>query len=73
MSVILTDKNYYPQVFLGKYKYVAQEKKMPKLIIDDIEISSHEENSYDLDEEYSDENILAEKARCINLFLEAIH
>ena len=60
MSVILLDsvsrtgKNYYPQVFLEECKYVVQEKKIPKYIIDDIEISSDsdEENS---DAENSDE------------------
>ena len=57
LSVILTDsvfrtgKNYYPQVFLEEYKCVVKEKKMPKYITDDTEISSGEENS---DEENSD-------------------
>ena len=37
LSVILIDsvfrpgKNYYPQVFLGKCKYVVKEKKVPKI------------------------------------------
>ena len=46
-------KNYYPQLFSEECKYVVKEKKMPKCIIDDIEISSDsdrensvEENSY---------------------------
>ena len=52
-SVFKTGKNYYPQVFLEECKYVVQEKKIPKYIIDDIEISdSDKENS---DEENSDE------------------
>ena len=57
LSVILTDsvfrtgKNYYPQVFLEEYKCVVKEKKMPKYITDDTEISSGEGNS---DEENSD-------------------
>ena len=42
-------KNYYPQVFLEEHKYVGKEKKMPKYIIVDIEISS------DFDRENSDE------------------
>ena len=46
--VFRTGKNYYPQVFLGECKYVVKEKKIPKYIIDDIEISS------DSDEENSD-------------------
>ena len=35
-------------MFLEECKYVVQEKKIPKYIIDDIEISSHsdKENSY---------------------------
>ena len=55
LSVILLDsgfrtgKNYSPQVFLEECKYVVKEKKIPKYIIDNIEISS------DSDEENSDE------------------
>ena len=60
LSVVLIDsffgtgKNYDPQVFLEECKYVAEEKKIPKFIIDDIEISSDsdKENS---DKENSDE------------------
>ena len=48
-SVFKTGKNYYPQVFVEEYKYVVKEKKMPKYIADDIEISS------DSDREESDE------------------
>ena len=53
-SVFRTGKNYYLQVFLEECKYVVKEKKIPKYIIDDIEISfdSDRENS---DEENSDE------------------
>ena len=46
LSVILLDsafrtgKNCYPQVFLEKCKYAVTEKKIPKYIIDYIEISS---------------------------------
>ena len=39
-SVFRKGKIYYPQVFLGECKYVVQEKKIPKYIIDHIEISS---------------------------------
>ena len=55
-SVFRTGKNYYPQVFLEKCKYVVKEKKIPKYIIDDIETSSDSdrENS---DEKNSDEEI----------------
>ena len=44
-SVFRTVKNYYPQAFLEKCKYVVKEKKMPKYITDDMKISSDEENS----------------------------
>ena len=56
-SCFWTGKNYYPQVLLEECKYVAREKKIPKYIIDDIEISSDfdEDNS---DEENTDEEIL---------------
>ena len=52
--VFRTGKNYYPPVFLEECKYIVKEKKIPKYIIDDIEISSgsDRENS---DEENSDE------------------
>ena len=33
--VYRTDKNYYPQVFLGACKYAVKEKKMPEYITDD--------------------------------------
>ena len=67
----MIDKNYYPQVFLEKYKYVAKEKKISKIIIVDIEISSDDSYNEESDEENSDdfnENILAEQTRYINLF-----
>ena len=50
-------KSYYPQVFLEECQYIVKEKKIPKYVIDDIEISSDsdEKNS---DEDNSDEDIL---------------
>ena len=58
-SVFRTSNNYYPQLFLEECKYVVKEKKMPKYIIDDIEISSNSdrENSdkKNCDDENSDE------------------
>ena len=48
-SVFRTGKNHYSRVFLEECKYVVKEKKIPKYIIDDIEISS------DSDREISDE------------------
>ena len=69
-SVFGTGKNYYPQVFLEEYKYFVKGKKIPKYIIDHIEISSdsdrensgrgksYEENS---DEKHCNEENFAEK------------
>ena len=53
-SVFRTDNNYYTQVLWEKSKYVAKEKKMPKYITDDMEISSDSDREYP-DEENSDE------------------
>ena len=53
-SVFRTEKNYYPQVFVEKYKYVVKEEKMPEHITDDIEISSLSDRE-DCDEENSNE------------------
>ena len=57
-------ENQYPQVFLEEHKYVGKEKKMPKYIIVDIEISSDSdrENS---DEENYDKEILMKKLKNI--------
>ena len=61
MSVILIDyffrtsKNYYPQVFLEECKYLVKEKKIPKYIIDDTEISS-DSNKKNSDEENTNED-----------------
>ena len=35
-----TGKNYYPQVFLGEFKYIVKEKKINKYLKYDIEMSS---------------------------------
>ena len=53
-SVFRTGKNYYPQVFLEECKYVVKEEKIPKYIIEDIEVSSDSERE-NSDEENSDE------------------
>ena len=68
LSVILIDsvfrrgKNYYPLVFSEEFKYLIKEKKMPKYITGDVEISSDEnsdeENSY---KENSDEENYSEE------------
>ena len=48
-SVFRTDNNNYPEVFLEECTFIIKEKKIPKHIIDNIEISS------DSDRETSDE------------------
>ena len=57
-SVFGTGKTYYPQVFLEECKCIVKEKKMPKYITDDLEISSDEENSYE--ENYSEKSSIEE-------------
>ena len=59
-SVFRRRKNYYPQVFLGGCKYVIKENKIPKYIIDDIEISSDCDRE-NLDEENSNEENVDEE------------
>ena len=53
-SVFITDKNYYPQVFLEECKSVVLRKR----ITDDVKISSDDESS---DEENPDKKILMKK------------
>ena len=59
-SVFRTGHNYSHQVFLEEYKYVIKEKKMPKYIIDNIEISSDSDRG-DCDEENSNEKTSSEE------------
>ena len=59
-SVFRTGKSYYPQVFLEECKYVVKEEKIPKYIIEDIEVSSDSEKE-NSDEENSDEKNSDEK------------
>ena len=54
-SVFRTDKRYYPQVFL-ECKYVLKEKKIPKCIIDNIEISFDSDRGNSDEEGSDDEN-----------------
>ena len=55
-SVFRTGKNYYPQVFLEEYKNVAKEKKIPKYITDDIEISSYSDRECSVEETSDEKN-----------------
>ena len=48
------DENYYPQAFLQELKYVLKEKKIPKYIIDNIDIFSDS----DFDKENTDKDSL---------------
>ena len=56
-SVLRTGKNYHLQMFLEECKYFVKEKKIPKYIIDDIEIS------YDSDRGNSNEDNFNEKKK----------
>ena len=47
-------KNYYPQVFLEKYKFVVKRKKMPAYITADIKNSCDDSDREDSDEKSSD-------------------
>ena len=60
------DKNYRPQVFLEKYKYVSK-KNCPA---DSYYENSDKENCDDSNEENSDEKIQIKKTEFISLFLE---
>ena len=51
-SVFRTGKNYYSEVSLEEYKYVVKEKKIPKYITDDTEMSSDSDRE-NFDEESS--------------------
>ena len=51
-----TSKNYYPLLFLEECKYVVKEKKIPKYITDDIEISSDSDRENSDRESSDDEN-----------------
>ena len=62
-SVFRTGKNF---LFLEERKYVIQEKKIPKYIIDDIEVSS------DSNEENSAEKILMKKLIRRNILMKKI-
>ena len=55
IAVFRTGKNYYPQVFLKECKYVVQEK-IPKYVIDNIEISSDSGRKNSDEENFDEEN-----------------
>ena len=51
--VIRVSKNYYPQTLLEECKYVIKKNKMEKLINDDLDLNSSDNetnNEYDSDE-----------------------
>ena len=70
-SVFRVGKNYYPQVSLEKCKYVVKEKKMPKHIIEDIEISFDDSDKENSDIESSQENFDEENSDEENRILES--
>ena len=51
-SVFRNSKKYYPQVFLEKCKYAVKEKKIPRYIIDGIEISSDSDRANSDEEKF---------------------
>ena len=55
-SVFRTGKNYYPQVFLEYCKYVVKENRIPKYIIDIIEVSSDSDRENSDKETSNEEN-----------------
>ena len=57
-SVFRTGKSSYPQVFFEEWKFVVTEKKIPKHIIDDVELSC------DSDKEHSDIENSREENSC---------
>ena len=57
-SVFRTGKSSYPQVFFEEWKFVVKEKKIPKHIIDDVELSC------DSDKEHSDIENSREENSC---------
>ena len=68
-SVYRKDENYYPKVFLEKYKLFTIEEKMP-IFNDNVEIYSNdsdEECSDDSDEENFDRKIRIKKICCTKL------
>ena len=60
-SVFRACKNYFPQVFLEECKFFVEEKKLPKYITDDIEISSDDSDREDSNEEISNGEIFDEE------------
>ena len=60
-SVYIKDKNYYPQVFLGKYKHVIRKKRSYFITYD---IKSYFDDS--------DEKTEMKKIKCISLLLKEI-
>lgn len=57
LSVILINfvskmgKNYYPQLFLEKWEFIAKEKKTSRYINNDLETSSDDSDQEDSNEE----------------------
>ena len=52
-SVVKVGKKYYPQVFLEECKYIKRKNKMFNYIIDDLEMTSSDED----DRLYSESDI----------------
>ena len=66
-----TGKNYYPHVFLEEWKYLVKEKKIPKYIIDDIEVSSDSDQK-NSGKENSSKKILMKKILAKKILMKEI-
>ena len=60
-SVFRTGENCYTQLFCKEYKYIVNEKRMPKYFTDDLKISSDEDEEISA-EENSDKESYSEKS-----------
>ena len=54
-SVIIANKKYYPQTFLGESKYVQEKVKIENHIDDDLDSDSNNETESDIDNDEYDE------------------
>ena len=54
-SVIIANKMYYPQTFLGESKYVQEKVKIENHIDDDLDSDSNNETESDIDNDEYDE------------------
>ena len=68
--VFRTGRNYYPQVLLGKCKYIVKVKKMTKYIADTIEMYSDDSDEEISKKENSDDKNMMKKIKRIIEYIE---